>query len=122
LFYTLQHNYLHSIGVVHADLKPENLLLCSRKKGAETVKIIDFGCASVDKRGETITSLFSSGTSSDDAAAANTNKTSSLPRNTESIGTKAYWSPERFQKNLAVTESVDLWGTMYFSIYWTMIL
>jgi len=110
LFYTLQHNYLHSIGVVHADLKPENLLLCSRKKGAETVKIIDFGCASVDKRGETITSLFSSGTSSDDAAAANTNKTSSLPRNTESIGTKAYWSPERFQKNLAVTESVDLWA------------
>ena len=83
-----------SIGVIHADLKPENVLLCSRKKGAETVKLIDFGCASVEKRGE---SLF--------FERRNT-MMSSMP----SIGTKAYWSPERFKPGAKPTELADLYA------------
>jgi len=92
--------FLHNVGVIHADLKPENVLLCSRKKGAETVKIIDFGCASVDKREE---SLFS-------GRAANEKSSSQTSVATVSTGTKAYWSPERFQKSSVVAESVDLWA------------
>lgn len=131
-----------SIGVVHYDLKPENLLLCSRKKGAETIKvrllshsvikymalhhfieafvprrsrsmafrtetikIIDFGCASVDKRGE---SLFSG---RPDAYEKGSLQPTSKPE-AESTGTKAYWSPERFGKNSAASEADDLWGTI----------
>ena len=41
--------FLHGVGVVHADLKPENLLLCSRKRLDGTIKMIDFGCAVVEK-------------------------------------------------------------------------
>ena len=37
--------FLHNIGITHADLKPENVLLCEKNQGSETVKIIDFGCA-----------------------------------------------------------------------------
>lgn len=86
--------HLRSIGVIHADLKPENILLCSKTKGAETIKLIDFGCASIDKRGEL---HFSE---------RDVNSTTSLP----SIGTKAYWSPERFQKHSPITEAVDIYA------------
>lgn len=46
--------FLHGVGVVHADLKPENLLLCSKKRENGTIKIIDFGCAvvSMDEPGD----------------------------------------------------------------------
>ena len=36
--------FLHGVGLVHADLKPENLMLTSRNKDA-TIKLVDFGCA-----------------------------------------------------------------------------
>eukprot|EP00578_Thalassiosira_sp_NH16_P028087 CAMPEP_0181090006 /NCGR_PEP_ID=MMETSP1071-20121207/7604_1 /TAXON_ID=35127 /ORGANISM="Thalassiosira sp., Strain NH16" /LENGTH=618 /DNA_ID=CAMNT_0023171989 /DNA_START=431 /DNA_END=2287 /DNA_ORIENTATION=+ len=87
--------FLHNCGVIHADLKPENVLLCSRRKGAETVKLIDFGCASVDQRGE---ALFPGR----DEHLLNSHQ--------NSTGTKAYWSPERFQKAVQITESVDLYA------------
>ncbi len=86
--------FLHNIGVIHADLKPENILLCSKTKGAETIKLIDFGCASIDRRGE---EHFSERVANDAAA---------LP----SIGTKAYWSPERFQRHIPITEAVDIYA------------
>jgi serine/threonine protein kinase len=81
--------FLHNIGVTHADLKPENILLCSKIKGAETVKIIDFGCAIVDERG----------ISGRSPAAATT-----------ALGTKAYWSPERFTKGGVTTEAADIYA------------
>ena len=36
--------FLHGVGVVHSDLKPENLMLSSKSKGDSTIKIVDFGC------------------------------------------------------------------------------
>jgi serine/threonine-protein kinase len=36
----------HSAGVIHRDLKPDNILVCAFQ-GAETVKILDFGLAKV---------------------------------------------------------------------------
>jgi len=91
--------FLHNIGVTHADLKPENILLCSEHKGSQTVKIIDFGCASTEKRGEE--TLFSE----------RHERVNSKP-SIQSIGTKAYWPPERFLLPTieGVREAADLWA------------
>lgn len=37
--------FLHGVGVVHSDLKPENLMLSSKFKEDSTIKIVDFGCS-----------------------------------------------------------------------------
>jgi len=43
--------FLHGVGVVHSDLKPENLMLSSRYKEDATIKIVDFGCAHLVSNG-----------------------------------------------------------------------
>lgn len=40
--------FMHGIGVVHSDLKPENLLLTATHS---VIKVVDFGCAQVDRPG-----------------------------------------------------------------------
>ena len=40
-------NFMHGLGVVHGDLKPENLMLSTREKAAAVVKVVDFGCAQI---------------------------------------------------------------------------
>ncbi len=35
--------FLHGIGVLHADLKPENLMLCSAKRVHGTIKVVSTG-------------------------------------------------------------------------------
>mmetsp|Transcript_24593 Transcript_24593/g.53268 ORF Transcript_24593/g.53268 Transcript_24593/m.53268 type:complete len:580 (+) Transcript_24593:257-1996(+) len=39
--------FLHGVGIVHADLKPENLMLSSKNKDEATIKVVDFGCAEI---------------------------------------------------------------------------
>ena len=39
--------FLHGIGVVHGDLKPENLMLSTPKASDCVIKVVDFGCADV---------------------------------------------------------------------------
>ena len=39
--------FLHGTGIVHGDLKPENLMLSSEKSSHAVVKIVDFGCAQI---------------------------------------------------------------------------
>uniref|UniRef100_A0A8C5DJF6 Serine/threonine-protein kinase DCLK2 n=1 Tax=Gouania willdenowi TaxID=441366 RepID=A0A8C5DJF6_GOUWI len=39
--------YLHSMSIVHRDIKPENLLVCENLDGTKSVKLGDFGLATV---------------------------------------------------------------------------
>lgn len=41
--------FLHGIGVVHGDMKPENLMLSTTNQSDSVVKIVDFGCAQVEE-------------------------------------------------------------------------
>lgn len=80
--------FLHGVGVIHADLKPENLLLCSKNRRGGTIKIIDFGCAVL-----------------------NPAVRPSKPVEPEAeTGTTGYWPPERFQSKAALTPAVDMWA------------
>jgi serine/threonine protein kinase len=80
--------FMHGIGIVHADLKPENLLLCSKMVSNGTIKIIDFGCASVVKS-----------THKQEAESIGHSDKKSIERDLgtrdenddQSVGTTAYW-------------------------------
>ena len=39
--------FLHGIGLIHGDLKPENLMLSSENSSDAVIKLVDFGCAQV---------------------------------------------------------------------------
>lgn len=81
--------FLHEVGVVHVDLKTENLLLDSEQRIDGVIKMIDFGCAAVCNK---------DGSVSADAPSANSN------------GTTAYWPPERFQTVTAAEPAMDMWA------------
>ena len=99
--------FLHGVGVIHADLKPENLLLCSRKQSDGTIKIIDFGCAKVlqdnfhddddDDEQYTDTEMRPKGKSQESDFQSST-------------GTTAYWPPERFKQGATPETYTDMWA------------
>jgi serine/threonine-protein kinase len=47
----------HAAGVVHADIKSDNILVDPRRDGSDAVKIIDFGLASIHQPGTMIPEL-----------------------------------------------------------------
>lgn len=96
--------FLHGVGVVHADLKPENLLLCSKNRRDGTIKLIDFGCAVLqpEKIYEDHGSFASSSSLS---KASDSSNGSELQEN----GTTGYWPPERFNHE-EITPAVDTWA------------
>ena len=40
-------SFLHGIGCVHGDLKPENLMLSTQNSSDAVIKLVDFGCAQI---------------------------------------------------------------------------
>jgi eukaryotic-like serine/threonine-protein kinase len=65
----------HQVGVVHRDLKPDNVIIVPTSDGAELVKLLDFGVAKLLNRDDEIVGL--------ETAAGSV------------IGTPAYMSPEQ---------------------------
>ena len=39
--------FMHGIGIIHGDLKPENLMLSTNNPSDAVIKIVDFGCAQI---------------------------------------------------------------------------
>jgi len=82
----------HDLGVVHRDLKPDNIFICRRGDGSDLVKILDFGIA----RSRSDTRLTNAG---------------------ELFGTPQYMSPERVMSG-ETGPSVDLYaiGVIFFQM------
>jgi serine/threonine-protein kinase len=82
----------HDLGVVHRDLKPDNIFICRRADGSDLVKILDFGIA----RSRSDTRLTSAG---------------------ELFGTPQYMAPERVMSG-ETGPSVDLYavGVIFFEM------
>ena len=80
-------SHIHSKGVLHCDLKPENIMLQVLNDGTEVVKILDFGIAKLKN-----------------SVAA----TSAL--NTVAIGTIDYMSPEQLREGVNLTAASDIYS------------
>jgi len=79
----------HAVGVVHRDLKPDNVMLSRDGNGAFTVKVLDFGIAKViDVAG----------------GVGFRTRTGAL------LGTPAYMSPEQARSARDVDQRADLWS------------
>jgi serine/threonine-protein kinase len=74
----------HALGVLHRDIKPDNIMVWSDLHGKEQVKVLDFGIAKI---------------AGDEHALTQVGKT---------VGTPRYMAPERIQK--IETEAADLYS------------
>ena len=89
----LQH--AHEQGMVHRDVKPQNLILCLQKK-KHVVKVLDFGLAKARREGEAVTDLTGFGAV---------------------MGTPAYMAPEQAQDAATADIRADIYSlgcTLYF--------
>ncbi len=76
----------HSLGIVHRDIKPNNLFLTRGVGGADLVKVLDFGIAK--------------------SATAD----GALTRTDSSVGSPLYMSPEQMRSPRDVDARSDLWA------------
>ncbi|OQR97048.1 protein kinase [Achlya hypogyna] len=87
--------FMHDHGMVHCDLKPDNIMVRSDESAVAHVKIIDFGSATIPNPR----------TSSMPLKRAIT--LSSIPQS----GTKSYWSPEMLSETHATVQpAMDMWS------------
>ena len=91
----------HKVGIIHSDIKPENIMITGKKK----IKVLDFGLA------RPINSAFVSDYS-DQLFDCNFVTMPGLL-----VGTAAYMSPEQIKSN-PLTNSTDIWslGVLFYEM------
>ena len=82
----------HAQGVVHRDLKPDNVFLARDPDGAPRIKVLDFGIARLT------------------AVAGDTAATAPLTDTGDVIGTPAYMAPEQVFGEKDVDTRADVWS------------
>lgn len=80
----------HASGLVHRDLKPQNLFLAKDAKGNQSVRVLDFGIARAfgGKMGKVVT----------------------ITRHGDLLGTLSYMAPEQIRSARSVDPRTDLWA------------
>lgn len=80
----------HAAGLVHRDLKPQNLFLAEDGKGNKSVRVLDFGIARAfgGKMGKVVT----------------------ITRHGDVLGTLSYMAPEQIRSARSVDPRSDIWA------------
>lgn len=78
----------HAAGIIHRDVKPQNLFLVRRASGVESVRVLDFGLAK----------------------AVTLNASQQLTQLGDVMGTAQYMAPEQLRSGEKVDARTDVWG------------
>jgi len=88
----------HAAGVIHRDLKPQNVFLAEGDEGTALVKIVDFGLSKV------------LGAEAEIVAPANLSAQDPLTRAGTPVGTPFYMSPEQIEAQSDIDQRTDIWS------------